>query len=203
MMRVMLEAADLTGSTLRIRPTEVKGAIARAVEARALPLVAKGRVKIPIDSTCPLAQAARSARAHGRQPAHRQDCALRSSSAAGRRRYQASAVIAAMGRSSPGNSFASPAVGQPVAFDVNAAGEEDAVDAGGTAPAISGADAVADGEDAFARDGFGLQRFDMGERHVVRSADTACRHISRCRPFFHTRRPMRPRNKRSCRRARR
>jgi NADPH2:quinone reductase len=57
MMRVMLKRLTLTGSTLRIRPTEVKGAIARAVEARALPLVAKGRVKIPIDSTFPLARA--------------------------------------------------------------------------------------------------------------------------------------------------
>jgi NADPH:quinone reductase len=57
MMRVMLKRLTLTGSTLRIRPTEVEGAIARAVEARALPLVAKGLVKIPIDSTYPLAQA--------------------------------------------------------------------------------------------------------------------------------------------------
>ena len=57
MMRVMLKRLTLTGSTLRIRPTEVKGAIARAVEERALPWVAKGRVKIPIDSTFPLAKA--------------------------------------------------------------------------------------------------------------------------------------------------
>jgi NADPH2:quinone reductase len=57
MMRVMLKRLTLTGSTLRIRPTEVKGAIARAVEARALPWIAKGRVKIPIDSTFPLAKA--------------------------------------------------------------------------------------------------------------------------------------------------
>ena len=57
MMRVMLKRLTLTGSTLRIRPTEVKGAIARAVEERALPWVAKGLVKIPIDSTFPLANA--------------------------------------------------------------------------------------------------------------------------------------------------
>lgn len=68
MMRVMLKRLTLTGSTLRIRPTEVKGAIARAVEARALPLVAKGRVKIPIDSTYPLAQAGEAhARMEGSQ----------------------------------------------------------------------------------------------------------------------------------------
>ena len=66
MMRVMLKRLTLTGSTLRIRPTEVKGAIARAMEARALPLIAKGRVKIPIDSTYPLAQAGE---AHARMEA--------------------------------------------------------------------------------------------------------------------------------------
>lgn len=58
MMRVMLKRLTLTGSTLRIRPTAVKGAIARNVEAHALPLVASGRVKIVIDSTFPLSQAA-------------------------------------------------------------------------------------------------------------------------------------------------
>lgn len=58
MMRVMLKRLTLTGSTLRIRPTSVKGAIARAVEAHALPLVADGKVKVVIDSTFPLAQAA-------------------------------------------------------------------------------------------------------------------------------------------------
>ena len=68
MMRVMLKRLTLTGSTLRIRPTEVKGAIARAVEARALPLIAKGRVKIPIDSTYSLAQAGEAhARMEGSQ----------------------------------------------------------------------------------------------------------------------------------------
>jgi len=63
MMRVMLKRLTLTGSTLRIRPTEVKGAIARAVAQHALPLVASGKVKIVIDSTFPLA---RAAEAHAR-----------------------------------------------------------------------------------------------------------------------------------------
>ena len=58
MMRVMLKRLTLTGSTLRIRTNEVKGAIARAVEAEALPLVASGKVKILIDSTFPLKEAA-------------------------------------------------------------------------------------------------------------------------------------------------
>ena len=63
MMRVMLKRLTLTGSTLRIRPTRVKGEIARAVETHALPLVANGKVKIVIDSTFPLA---RAAEAHAR-----------------------------------------------------------------------------------------------------------------------------------------
>lgn len=60
MMRVMLKRLTLTGSTLRIRPTSVKGAIARAVEAHALPLVVDGKARIVIDSTFPLAEAARA-----------------------------------------------------------------------------------------------------------------------------------------------
>lgn len=58
MMRVMLKRLTLTGSTLRIRPTEVKGGIARGVEAHALPLVANGMVKVVVDSTFPLREAA-------------------------------------------------------------------------------------------------------------------------------------------------
>jgi len=57
MMRVMLKRLTLTGSTLRIRPSEIKGAIARAVETHALPLIADGKVKIVVDSTFPLRQA--------------------------------------------------------------------------------------------------------------------------------------------------
>ena len=47
-----------TGSTLRARSVEDKAAIARAVEAKALPMVAAGRVKPVIDSTFPLDKAA-------------------------------------------------------------------------------------------------------------------------------------------------
>ncbi len=68
MMRVMLKRLTLTGSTLRIRPTAVKGAIARAIEADVLPLVADGKVRIVIDSTFPLAEAgAAHARMEGGQ----------------------------------------------------------------------------------------------------------------------------------------
>ena len=60
LMRVMLKRLTLTGSTLRIRSGEVKAAIARAVEAKALPLIAEGRVRVVIDSTYPLAEAAKA-----------------------------------------------------------------------------------------------------------------------------------------------
>jgi NADPH2:quinone reductase len=58
MMRVMLKRLTITGSTLRIRPTEVKGGIARAVEAKVSPLLADGRIEVVMDSTFPLAEAA-------------------------------------------------------------------------------------------------------------------------------------------------
>jgi NADPH2:quinone reductase len=56
--RIMLKRLTHTGSTLRARSVEDKGAIARAVERYVLPLIAAGRVRPVIDSTFPLAQAA-------------------------------------------------------------------------------------------------------------------------------------------------
>jgi len=56
--RLMLKRLTHTGSTLRARAVPDKAAIARAVEAQALPLIAAGKVKPLIDSTFPLAQAA-------------------------------------------------------------------------------------------------------------------------------------------------
>jgi NADPH2:quinone reductase len=56
--RIMLKRLTHTGSTLRARSVADKGAIARGVEAHALPLLAAGRVKPVIDSSFPLAQAA-------------------------------------------------------------------------------------------------------------------------------------------------
>jgi len=60
LMRVMLKRLTLTGSTLRIRTNEVKAAIARAVEENVLPLLADGRVRVVMDSTFPLAEAAKA-----------------------------------------------------------------------------------------------------------------------------------------------
>jgi NADPH2:quinone reductase len=56
--RIMLKRLIHTGSTLRARSVEDKGAIARAVEKHVLPLITAGRVKPVIDSTFPLTQAA-------------------------------------------------------------------------------------------------------------------------------------------------
>lgn len=53
-LRVMLKRLTITGSTLRIRPTQVKGHIARALEEYVLPMLADGRIKVVMDSTYPL-----------------------------------------------------------------------------------------------------------------------------------------------------
>jgi NADPH:quinone reductase len=57
-MRVMLKRLTITGSTLRIRSDDIKAGIARAVEARVLPLIANGTITVPIDSTYALTDAA-------------------------------------------------------------------------------------------------------------------------------------------------
>ncbi len=59
-LRVMLKRLNLTGSTLRIRPTDVKGRIAQGLEANVLPMLADGRVKVVMDSTFPLTDAAKA-----------------------------------------------------------------------------------------------------------------------------------------------
>jgi NADPH2:quinone reductase len=68
-MRVMLKRLTLTGSTLRIRSKEVKAGIAAEVAANALPLVASGKVKVPVDSTFPLLEAGK-AQARMEESAH-------------------------------------------------------------------------------------------------------------------------------------
>lgn len=60
MMRVMLKRLTLTGSTLRIRPNAVKGAIAQALEEKVLPLLSSGQIKVLVDSTFPLADASKA-----------------------------------------------------------------------------------------------------------------------------------------------
>jgi len=59
-MRLMLKRLHHTGSTLRSRSNTDKGAIARAVEDKALPLLAAGKVKPVIFKTFPLKEAARA-----------------------------------------------------------------------------------------------------------------------------------------------
>jgi NADPH:quinone reductase len=56
--RIMLKRLHHTGSTLRSRSVADKGAIARAVEDNALPMIAKGKVKPVIYKTFPLREAA-------------------------------------------------------------------------------------------------------------------------------------------------
>jgi putative PIG3 family NAD(P)H quinone oxidoreductase len=56
-VRIMLKRLTHTGSTLRSRSVADKGAMARAVEERVLPMIAAGRVKPVIDSTFPLVDA--------------------------------------------------------------------------------------------------------------------------------------------------
>ncbi|MET0638512.1 MAG: NAD(P)H-quinone oxidoreductase [Hyphomicrobium sp.] len=57
-IRVMLKRLTITGSTLRIRSPEVKGEIAREIAEKVVPLIVAGKIKIPIDSKYPLANAA-------------------------------------------------------------------------------------------------------------------------------------------------
>ena len=72
-MRLMLKRLHHTGSTLRSRSNADKGAIARAVEDNALPLLAAGKVKPVIFKTFPLQRSGRRPRADGIQRPYRQD----------------------------------------------------------------------------------------------------------------------------------
>ncbi|MCS6779955.1 MAG: NAD(P)H-quinone oxidoreductase [Geminicoccaceae bacterium] len=56
--RLMIKRLTWTGSTLRPRTVEQKGAIARALEARVWPLFAQGRLQVPVHRTFPLERAA-------------------------------------------------------------------------------------------------------------------------------------------------
>jgi putative PIG3 family NAD(P)H quinone oxidoreductase len=61
--QIILKRLTITGSTLRIRTVEEKGAIARALETRVWPLLASGAVRPIIHATFPLEQAADAHRA--------------------------------------------------------------------------------------------------------------------------------------------
>ena len=56
--RLMVKRVTLTGSTLRPRTREVKAGFARALEAKVWPLFGAGKIRVVVDSTFPLAQAA-------------------------------------------------------------------------------------------------------------------------------------------------
>lgn len=58
MTKLMTKRLTWTGSTLRPRSVEEKGAIARALEERVWPLFAAGRIAVPVYRTFPLAEAA-------------------------------------------------------------------------------------------------------------------------------------------------
>jgi NADPH2:quinone reductase len=62
LMPLMLKRLTLTGSTLRSRSVEEKGAIARELRARVWPLLASGRVKPVLHATFPLDEAAEAHR---------------------------------------------------------------------------------------------------------------------------------------------
>jgi NADPH:quinone reductase len=55
--QLMARRGRLLASSLRIRSLEEKADAARRVEAQVLPLVATGRVRIPVHATFPLAAA--------------------------------------------------------------------------------------------------------------------------------------------------
>jgi NADPH2:quinone reductase len=60
--RLMMKRLTYTGSTLRPRTREVKAGFARSLEANVWPLLSSGKVKVVLDRTYPLAEAAEAHR---------------------------------------------------------------------------------------------------------------------------------------------
>lgn len=58
LLDLMGKRGRIHGSTLRARSLEDKAAAARAVERHVLPLLADGRVRVPVEATVPMAEAA-------------------------------------------------------------------------------------------------------------------------------------------------
>jgi NADPH:quinone reductase-like Zn-dependent oxidoreductase len=58
LLGLMASRGRIHGSTLRARPLEGKAAAARALESQVLPLLADGRVHVPIAATFPMSEAA-------------------------------------------------------------------------------------------------------------------------------------------------
>ena len=55
--KLMHRRGRISASTLRSRPLEEKAALARLIEAHVLPLVAAGKIHVPVAATFPLADA--------------------------------------------------------------------------------------------------------------------------------------------------
>jgi putative PIG3 family NAD(P)H quinone oxidoreductase len=58
LLELMNRRAQVLGSTLRARPLEGKADVARAVERHVLPLLADGRIRVPVHEVVPMAEAA-------------------------------------------------------------------------------------------------------------------------------------------------
>jgi NADPH2:quinone reductase len=58
--RLLFKRLTHTGSTLRIRDAAFKGEIAKALEERVWPLIESGKIRPVIDSTFPVADAAKA-----------------------------------------------------------------------------------------------------------------------------------------------
>lgn len=58
LLKLMMKRIVLTGSTLRTRPADEKAGLIAAVEATVWPWLASGALRLPVDATFPLAQAA-------------------------------------------------------------------------------------------------------------------------------------------------
>ena len=57
-LKVMLKRLTITGSTLRIRPPQIKARIAQGLKNKVLPMLTDGRIKVVLDSTFPLSDMA-------------------------------------------------------------------------------------------------------------------------------------------------
>ena len=60
MQKMMVKRLTLTGSTLRPRSVEAKGAIAAALKREVWPLIADGRLRVVVHTTVPLQQASKA-----------------------------------------------------------------------------------------------------------------------------------------------
>ena len=70
---LMRKRAAIVATTLRARPVAEKTAICRAVTEHVWPLVADGTIRAIVDTTMPLAEAARGASPDGERRPHGQD----------------------------------------------------------------------------------------------------------------------------------